>query len=189
MPIRIVRDDASDSQPEEEREPRLIVVDGAASSSSGQYGAPADKPKVIPESIPTQTAWAIVACRCTSTGRSFQIAFRRDGDTYVLQSMDRHVSSSTSKDMSGIEGPFNWGMFACPECGRTWGTGKTDEKGGTGPPVIHCSCRNLFCTAEGLRRETKKGDDSWWWKCPHCRTNRRVSVGIDSLHGQAVKGK
>ena len=188
MPIKIVRDYAADSGPGEEHL-RPIVVDGAASSSSEQYAVQADKPKAVPESIPTQTAWAMVACLCTSTGRSFQLAFRKEGKTYVLASIDRQVGSNTSEDMSGIDGPFDWSMFACPECGRTWGTGKLDDKGGMGPPVIHCSCSNLFCTTKGLRRDTKKGDDSWWWKCPRCQTNSRVTVGIDSLRGQMLKGK
>ena len=188
MPIRIVRDDTSDHGPGDER-PRPIVVDGAASSSSEQSRASADRPKTIPESIPKQTAWAMVACRCTSTGRSFQLAFRKEGETYVLASIDRNVGPNASKDMSGIDGPFDWSTFACPECGMAWGTHKSDEKGRMGPPVVHCSCRNLFCTGEGLRRETKKGDGSWWWKCPQCQTNRQVTVGIDSLRGQAVKGK
>ena len=189
MPIRIVRDDASDSRPGEEREPTPIVVDAAASSSHGQYSVPIESPKPVPESVPAQTSWAMVACRCTSTGQSFQLAFRKQGETYVLASIDRHLGSDTSEDMSGIEGPFDWSMFACPECGRAWGTGKADEKGGMGPPVVHCSCSNLFCTAEGLRRDTKKGGGSWWWKCPRCRTNRPVTVGIDSLRGQTLKGK
>ena len=189
MPIRIVRDDASDSEGPGEEHPRPIVVDDAASLSSKQYTVQADIPKAAPENTPPQTTWAMVACRCTSTGQSFQLAFRKEDETYVLASIDHHVESNTSEDMSGIDGPFDWSIFACPECGRAWGTGKSDEKGGMGPPVVHCSCNNLFCTAKGLRRDTEKGDDAWWWKCPRCQTNRRVAVGINSLRGQMLKGK
>ena len=188
MPIRIVRDDESDRGPEKMHS-RPIMVDGISSSFSEQYAVQADKPKAVPKSIPTQTGWAMVACRCTSTGRSFQLAFRKEGETYVLASIDRHVGSNTSTDMSGIDGPFDWKLFACPECGRAWGTGKSGEQSGMGPPVILCSCNNLFCTAKGLRKDTKKGDDSWWWNCPRCQINSQVTVGIKSLHGQMLKGK
>ena len=126
MPIRIVRDDETDSGTSE-KPPKHIVVTAVSYSPLEQYPVQAGRPNTDSKSISKQTGWAMVACRCTATGRLFQLAFRKEGKTYVLASIDRQVGSNTSEDMSGIDGPFDWSMFACPECGRTWGTGKSDD--------------------------------------------------------------
>ena len=104
----------------------------------------------------------------------------------MLISVDRTVDSDAHKDMSGIEGPFDWAAFECPECNRSWE--KTD---GMAPvwPVILCSCQSLFCTSKGLRQKKGKSDREWWWQCPKCGIDAVARVGIDALDGRALKGK
>jgi predicted RNA-binding Zn-ribbon protein involved in translation (DUF1610 family) len=128
----------------------------------------------------------MVECQCTRSGRSFQLVFRKEEGSFVLKSVDRAVDSDARKDMSGIEGPFDWTAFKCPECNRKWE--KTD---GTTPvwPVILCSCQSLFCTSKGLRIKKGKSQSEWWWKCPKCGIDALAKVGIDALDGLALKGK
>ena len=139
-----------------------------------------------PESAPSQTTWAMVACQCTLTGRSYQLAFRKEHDTLVLVSIDPTVTPGTSKDMGGVEGPFDWAIFECPECGRTW-----RKAGDTEPPfpVVFCSCRSLFCSREGVRRKKGRSGEEWWWRCPKCGTDARIRMKVDSLDALALKGK
>ena len=93
------------------------------------------------ENTPPQTTWAMVACRCTSTGQSFQLAFRKEDETYVLASIDHHVKSNTSEDMSGIDGPFDWSMFACPN---------VDGPGGPGSRTIRVEWARRWSTAPAV---------------------------------------
>ena len=186
MPIRIIRDDSQDRPPTEEVDPQSIVV-----ATQGEAKEPADDAgeatKILADKgPPVQTTWAMVQCQCTLSGRSYQLVFRKEEGSFVLISVDRTVDSTARKDMSGIEGPFDWAAFECPECSGTWE--KTDA---TAPawPVILCSCQSLFCTTKGLSKRKGKSDDGWWWRCPKCGIDALASVGIDSLDGKALKGK
>ena len=185
MPIRIRRDDPAEPPPLDEIEQPEIVVD--ARSVEDSPAAVPTEPGETPWATapPSQTSWAMVNCRCTVTGRSYQLAFRRKEGTYVLMSIDRAASPNASKDMDGLAGPFDWTAFECPECGASW---SKYRKGGLF--VILCSCHSLFCGSEdakdgGLQR--RKGE--WWWNCPECKINQRVKIGLDSVQGQALKGK
>ena len=166
-----------------------IVVDAriAKDSPSGAASERDETPGAT--SPPSQTSWAIVNCQCTVTGRSYQLAFRRQAGTYVLVSIDRAASPNASKDMDGLTGPFDWTAFECPECGASWTKYRK-----RGLFVILCSCHSLFCGSEeakdsGLQRKNGRSGEEWWWRCPECKINQRVKLGLDSVNGQALKGK
>ena len=177
MTIHIRRDDDT-PEPQQEPPERAIVVEGAGQA----------KAAVVPrsEGPPVQTTWAMVACQCTSTGRSYQLAFRKDEDAFVLKSIDRNVAPTTARDASGVEGPFNWAAFTCPECGRGWSKAGEDRPAW---PVILCSCRSLFCTSKGVYGKKGRSAEGWWWRCPRCGIDARVEMRLDSLDGVALKGK
>jgi hypothetical protein len=177
MPIRIIQDESQ----AEEQQPSIAV---SAKKSAGRSAEGVKEPSSL--GIPVQATWAMVRCQCTSTNRSYQLAFRQERDTFVLKSIDRAVAPTTPKDMGDVKGPFDWSTFVCPECNRGW------TKGGKAEPVwpvILCSCRSLFCTSRGLRSKKGRAKDEWWWHCPKCGIDALAKVGIDSLDGQGIKGK
>jgi hypothetical protein len=69
----------------------------------------------IKDDTPKSTTWAMVGCRCTDTGRTFQLTFRHENDQFTLKSIDRHISDAASKDAGTIKGFFEWDGFECPE--------------------------------------------------------------------------
>lgn len=185
MPIRIIRDDSPEYTPEDAGDLQTIVVSGSQERAEDQK--PADEaPSMQSQGPPVQTTWAMVNGQCTMTRSYYQLAFRREGETFVLKSVDPNVSSSASKDMSGVEGPFDWAAFACPGCGRDWGRADASEAPW---PVIVCSCASIFCTRKGAYNKGGKGGDDWWWSCSRCGVDARVKMGVDSIEGQALKGK
>jgi hypothetical protein len=131
----------------------------------------------------------MVACRCTVSGASYQLAFRREAGTYVLRSVDRGGSATVAKDMDELEGPFDWTAFECPDCEASW-----ERYRKRGLYVILCTCKSLFCGSEeaktrGLRKVKGGSGEEWWWLCPQCQSEQRVEIGLNSMEGQAVKGK
>ena len=162
MRIRIRRDDSSDEHPSDEPDAGGIVVARPAGAKEASDLTDEAEKGGWPESAPSQTTWAMVACQCTLTGRSYQLAFRKEHDTLVLVSIDPTVTPGTSKDMGGVEGPFDWAIFECPECGRTW-----RKAGDTEPPfpVVFCSCRIEW----GQRRQWP---DRSGWSAPSPSPNR-----------------
>ena len=173
MPIRIMRDDAAERHSAEQPDIEPIVVRRSDTAKEADVKTEETKLKAGSESPPSQTTWAMVGCQCTLTQRSYQLAFRKEGGTYVLRSIDRQLAPTASKDMSGIEGSFDWRIFACPECARTWRRSKKEE---AVPPVIYCTCRSLFCTARGLQKQEGKSGDEWWWSCPKCGIHEQMII-------------
>ncbi len=187
MPIRVRRDDVPDGQSsgQADQQPLITVTEQAAMKGPSGPTVATEKAQPTGE-VPSQTTWAVVSGKCTLTKRPYLLTFRKEGDTFALKSVERDESSTALEDMTGIEGPFDWTAFACPECGITWSKG-----GGKGPecPVIACSCRSLFCTARGVGRKKGRPDNEWWWRCPKCSIEAPVQIGLNALDGQAMKGK
>lgn len=191
MPIRVIRDYGSYEEPAEGPARQAIVIERETTATEPIDAVPAGGSKQEMEETPGVTSWGLVSCQCTLTGGSYQLAFRREGKAFVLKSVDPVAGKGSQREMSGIEGPFNWDAFVCPECSITWGKGADAEP----PfPVIKCTCGTLFCTRKGVRRGTSakgkgQGQESWFWHCPQCGINQEISRTLDSFSGQVLKGK
>lgn len=195
MPIRIVRDNTPDGpRPDNGSDLPAIVVTPQNTEYEMQTDPDREQAKhlsaenntpQIKDDTPKSTTWAMVGCRCTATGRTFQLTFRHENDQFTLKSIDRHISDAASKDAGTIKGPFEWGGFECPECHRGWT--KEDD---TAPawPVIMCVCNSLFCTRKGVYSKKSKAGPEWWWRCPNCHIDALVGR-LESLEGVAIKGK
>ena len=184
MPIRIRRDDTPDPEPAGDQ--AIVVTTEDEPPGLGPMSAGQAKDGGWTGDTPTQTTWAMVSCECTLTGQAYQLVFRNEGDTFVLKSIDRAVSSTTARDMGGIDGPFDWAVFQCPECGRGWQKESDVEPAW---PVVFCSCRSLLCSKRGVQSRKGGTKDGWWWHCPKCGIEAKISQRLDSLDGQALKGK
>jgi hypothetical protein len=189
MPIRVVRD--SSSQEEQPRVPDLpsIVVEKSVNKTVSIKEKSPVGPKAEVGVHPGPASWALVSCQCTITGMSYQLAFRQQGKTYVLQSPNQSSAQGVSQDTNSIPGPFNWQAFVCLGCGVTWAGGPNPEL----PfPVVKCTCGSLFCTSKGLQKQRTvkgSGDEIWKWKCPRCGIDEEVRRNLNSITGQAMKGK
>ena len=193
MPIRIRRDDEPAERPEPDAvpQPEIVVNAGAAPETPTQENS-APPSKWAEE--PTQTSWAMVGCRCTVTGRGYQLALRREKGTYVLKSIDPGASpdgakSGKSSSLNQLGGPFDWTGFECPDCEASWSRYRQ-----RGLYIINCSCGSLFCGSEeskdrGLRAKDSPEGREWWWRCPDCKIEQRVQLGIEAVNGQTMKGK
>ena len=202
MPIRILRDplpeprppgepepspiDQPEPSPIDQPDPPPIVVTGQAGPGARAEPAETTRTAERTEGLPAQTTWTLASCQCTMTGGSYVLAFRKEGDTYVLKSIDRSAGPETSTGIDNVYGPFNWAAFACPECGRAWSSDGGEE---AVFPVIRCSCRSLFCTRKGVERRKGPAGEEWWWHCPKCGIESHIKIGLRSLHAQALKGK
>ena len=189
MPIRIRRDDPSEPLPQEEPDRPEIVVQPAPAAERPAPAGPEAKRAGWSDGAPSQTSWAMVSCRCTVSGASYQLAFRREAGAYVLRSVDRGGSAAVAKDLDGLKGPFDWTAFECPDYEASWSRYRK-----RGLYVILCSCNSLFCGSEesktrGLRKLNSGSGDKWWWLCPECQTEQPVEIGLEAMEGQAVKGK
>ncbi len=196
MPIRIVRDDTpGEARPDNDADLPAIVVKPPGSNGSSPMEPPRDEAKQPPmdakkggdeNGVPKPTTWVMVACKCTSSGRSYQLTFRHENEQFVLKAIDRQISGAASTDVSGIQGPFEWSGFECPECRRGWTKGD-----GSAPawPVLMCTCGSLFCTRKGVYSKQGKAGREWWWRCPQCHTDALVELRLESLEGVAIKGK
>ncbi len=203
MPIRIIRDDTpGEARPDNDADLPAIVVKPPDTTYNRPKDPPADQVKQPPieskapsieakgspdaNGLPKPTTWAMVACQCTTTGRSYQLTFRHENDQFVLKAIDRQISGAASNDVGGIEGPFEWSGFECPECRRGWTKGDDNTPAW---PVLMCSCKSLFCTRKGVYSKKGKDGPEWWWSCPKCRVDALVELRLESLEGVAIKGK
>ena len=192
MPIRVIRDRDTEQRLNEPVQ-RTIVIDGSTRPKSSSEPISPVRPKQDPEQQPGVTSWALVSCACTMTGKSYQLVFRREAETFVLKSIDRAMDEGDTKGTSGVDGPFNWDAFQCPECGISWTKGSNSDL----PfPVLKCSCGSLFCTRKGLRmvepakgKGKGEGEVVWGWKCPKCGVDGEVKRALNSFSGQTLKGK
>jgi len=194
MPIRIRRDDEPAERSETDAVPQPEIVVNARAAPE----APTSQETSVPPSKwaeePTQTSWAMVGCRCTVTGRGYQLALRREKGTYVLKSIDPGASSDgaeagKSNSLNQLGGPFDWTGFECPDCEASWSRYRQ-----RGLYIINCSCGSLFCGSEeskdrGLRAKDSPEGREWWWRCPDCKIEQRVELGIEAVNGQTMKGK
>ena len=193
MPIRIRRDDDPAERPETDAVPQPEIVVNARAAPD----APTTQETSVPPSKwaeePTQTSWAMVGCRCTVTGRGYQLALRREKGTYVLKSIDPGASSDAeagkSSSLNQLGGPFDWTGFECPDCEASWSRYRQ-----RGLYIINCSCGSLFCGSEeskgrGLTAKNTGAGREWWWRCPDCKIEQRVQLGIEAVSGQTMKGK
>ena len=189
MPIKIIRDDTTEGLPPDEQvppPPRIVVE---SSDVTPEPPVRVEEPvKTVAEpassKTPAQTTWLIVGGQCTMTTRWFSISFRREGDTYVLKSVDRAHSEGSAKKYGAVDGSFTgWDDFACPHCGHPGDQTKATK------PVVYCECQQLFCAAKGLAARRVRGRDELWWRCPSCKVYKPITRDIESLDGTAIKGK
>jgi hypothetical protein len=94
-----------------------------------------------------------------------------------------------SSSLNQLGGPFDWTGFECPDCEASWSRYRK-----RGLYIIHCSCGSLFCGSEeskgrGLTAKDSGEGKEWWWRCPNCKIEQRVQLGIEAVSGQTMKGK
>ena len=194
MPIRIRRDDEPVGQPEPDPVPQPDIVVTAGTPPEAPAAQIAATPPTKWAEEPTQTSWAMVGCQCTVTGRSYQLALRREKGTYTLKSIDPGAApvgakDSNSSSLNQLGGPFDWTGFECPDCEASWSRYRK-----RGLYIINCSCGSLFCGSEeskggGLTAKDSVEGKEWWWRCPSCKIEQRVQLGIEAVSGQTMKGK